>query len=447
MSDQAVEAVLPRRGGTHILNEAFFLKHHQEAARILESYPATDILRVLQGTSPKNAANLLSSITPPIAAETLTLMPTDLLKQVIPHLSPALAAALFQRLDEDLQRAILFRVPERYAQEIRSYMTYPVESVGSIMDPKFLVLQEELTVRDAMIHVRSRAQKDVHDVHDVYVIDRSQKLVGKFSVRDLLLVDPEEKLQAVMIQDLPTIHPLESREEIVELFKERHFFTIPVVDLDDRLLGVVRNEDIIKASQEDASADLLTMVGANKDERALSPVWFSVQKRLPWLQLNLLTAFLAAFVVGMFEGTIAKFTALAVLLPVVAGQSGNTGAQSLAVVIRGLALRDIRPSQWLRVSGKEVYVAFLNGLAVSAMACLAVALWSRSLGLTVIIGLSMIISMVIAGLSGALIPLALKAMKQDPAQSSSILLTTITDIVGFFSFLGLATLLSSLLET
>jgi magnesium transporter len=444
MSEQAIEVVMPRRRGTHILNEAFFLKHHQEAARILESYPAADILRVLQGTSPKNAANLLSSVTPPIAADTLSLMTTDLLKQIIPHMSPALAAALFQRLDEDLQRAILFRVPERYAQEIRSYMTYPVESVGSIMDPKFLVLQEELTVRDAMLHVRSRAQKDVHDV---YVIDRTQKLVGKFSVRDLLLVDPEEKLQAVIVRDLPTIHPLESREEIVELFKERHFFTIPVVDLDDRLLGVVRNEDIIKASQEDASADLLTMVGANKDERALSPVWFSVQKRLPWLQLNLVTAFLAAFVVGMFEGTIAKFTALAVLLPVVAGQSGNTGAQSLAVVIRGLALRDIRPSQWLRVSGKEVYVAFLNGLAVSATACLAVALWSRSLGLTVIIGLSMIISMVIAGLSGAIIPIALKAMKQDPAQSSSIVLTTVTDVVGFFSFLGLATLLSSLLET
>jgi magnesium transporter len=444
MSEGGVTSAMNRRGGTHVLNEAFFLKHHQEAARILESYPATDILRVLQGTTAKNAANLLSSITPPVAAEALALMPSDLLKQVIPHMSPSLAAVLFQRLDEDLQRAILFRVPERYAQEIRSYMTYPVESVGSIMDPKFLVLQEELTVRDAMLHVRSRAQKDVHDV---YVIDRNQKLVGKFSVRDLLLVDPEEKLQAVMIRDLPIIHPLESREEIVELFKERHFFTIPVVDLDDRLLGVVRNEDIIKASQEDATADLLTMVGANKDERALSPVWFSVQKRLPWLQLNLLTAFLAAFVVGMFEGTIAKFTALAVLLPVVAGQSGNTGAQSLAVVIRGLALRDIRPSQWLRVSGKEVYVAFLNGLAVSATACLAVALWSRSLGLTVIIGLSMIISMVIAGLSGAIIPIALKAMKQDPAQSSSIVLTTITDVVGFFSFLGLATLLSSLLET
>ncbi len=444
MSESAVEVSTPRRGGTHLLNEAFFQKHHQEAARILESYPPTDILRVLQGTSAKNAANLISSITPPIAAETLTLMPTDMLKQVVPHMSPAFAAALFQRLDEDLQRAILFRISDRYADEIRSYMTYPPESVGSIMDPKFFVLQEEITVRDAMLQVRSRAQKDVHDV---YVIDRHQKLVGKFSVRDLLLVDPDEKLQSVMVRDLPTIHPLESREEIIELFGERHFFTIPVVDLDNRLLGVVRNEDIIKASQEDASADLLTMVGANKDERALSPVWFSVRKRLPWLQLNLITAFCAAFVVGMFEGTIAKFTALAVLLPVVAGQSGNTGAQSLAVVIRGLALRDIRPSQWLRVSGKEVYVAFLNGLAVSATACFAVALWSRSLGLTLIIGLSMIVSMVIAGLSGAIIPIALKAIKQDPAQSSSIVLTTVTDVVGFFSFLGLATLLSGLLET
>lgn len=444
MSERAVEASVPKRGGTHLLNEAFFLKHHEEAARILDDYPVADILRVLQGTSANNAANLLSSMTQPVAADVITLMPTDVLKQVIPHMSPFLAGALFARLDEDLQRAILFRVPERYAQEIQSYMTYPAESVGSIMDPKFFVLQEDMTIRDAILHVRSKAQKDVHDV---YVVDRTQKLVGKFSLRDLLLVDPEEKLQAVMIRDLPTIHPFESREEIVELFGERHFFTIPVVDLDDRLLGVIRNEDIIKASQEDATADLQTMVGANKDERALSPVWFSVRKRLPWLQLNLLTAFFAAFVVGMFEETIAKFTALAILLPVVAGQSGNTGAQSLAVVIRGLALRDIRPSQWLRVSGKEVYVAFLNGLAVSAVACFAVALWSRSLGLTVIIGLSMIISMVIAGLSGAIIPLALKAIKQDPAQSSSIVLTTITDVVGFFSFLGLATLLSGLLES
>ena len=249
-----------------------------------------------------------------------------------------------------------------------------------------------------------------------------------------------------MHRDLSAIHPLESRQQIVELCSQRLLFTVPVVDLDGHLLGVIRNQDIVKASQEDATADILTMVGAYKDERPLSSVSFSVRKRLPWLQLNLLTAFLAAFVVGIFESTIAQFTALAVLLPIVAGQSGNTGAQSLAVVIRGLALRDIRPSQWFRISGKEVFVAFLNSLAVAATACLAVALWSRSIGLTLVIGISMVISMVIAGLSGAIIPMALKAIKQDPAQSSSIVLTTVTDIVGFLSFLGLATLFSSFME-
>jgi len=264
-------------------------------------------------------------------------------------------------------------------------------------------------------------------------------------MRDLLLLDPDERLQSVMRRDVPSIHPMEDREQIVDLFAAQRFVTIPVIDLDERLLGVIKNEDIIKASQEDATADLQTMVGASRDERALSPVWFSVRKRLGWLQVNLVTAFLAAFVVGMFEDVIAKFTALAILLPVVAGQSGNTGAQSLAVVMRGLALRDIGPSQWLRVTVKEAGVAMLNGIAIAATTSAAVYLWSRSSGLTMVIGISMVSSMCIAGLSGAVIPIALKSLNQDPAQSSSIILTTVTDVVGFFSFLGLATVFSRLL--
>jgi magnesium transporter len=174
-------------------------------------------------------------------------------------------------------------------------------------------------------------------------------------------------------------------------------------------------------------------------------VSFAVRKRLPWLQINLATAFLAATVVGLFEGIVARFTALAVLLPVVAGQSGNTGAQALAVTMRGLALREIRPRQWLRISLKEVSVAFLNGLAVAITTSLAVYIWSGSLGLALVIGLSMVISMIAAGLSGAAIPMILISMGQDPAQSSSIILTTVTDVVGFFSFLGIATVLASML--
>ena len=429
---------------SQVLHEAFFSNYHAEAAQILENFQVPDILRLVQSTTGKNAANLLACMSPPVATEVIMAMSTDLLARTLPEMSPAIAASLLQRLDKDLWMAILNRIASRNANEIRSFMEYPLDSVGSLMDPNVFTLPEDLTVEAAMAQVRIHGPKDIHDL---YIVDRHHVLVGRLSVRDLLLIEPDERLQSVMHRDLSAIHPLESREQIVELFSERLLFTIPVVDLDGHLLGVIRNQDIIKASQEDATADILTMVGANKDERPLSSVSFSVRKRLPWLQLNLLTAFLAAFVVGIFESTIAQFTALAVLLPVVAGQSGNTGAQSLAVVIRGLALRDIRPSEWLRVSGKEVYVSFLNGLAVAATACVAVALWSQSFGLTLVIGVSMIVSMVIAGLSGAVIPMTLKALKQDPAQSSSIVLTTVTDVVGFFSFLGLATLFSSLLAS
>lgn len=427
---------------SQVLYEAFFTDFPEEAAQILETFDIPDIIRILQNTPAQNAVNLLAAMSPPVAADVIAAMPTDLLVRLVPKLSPTTSASLLLRLDEGLRQAILSRLPERDANDIRLFMEYPPDSVGSLMDPRVFALPEDLTVRDAMVQVRLRAPKEIHDL---YVIDRRQVLVGKLSVRDLLLVDPHERLQAVMHRDVSAIHPLESREQIVELFSERHLFTIPVTDLDGHLLGVIRNEDIIKASQEDATADLQTMVGANKDERALSPVWFSVRKRLPWLQINLLTAFLAAFVVGLFEETIAQFTALAVLLPIVAGQSGNTGAQSLAVVLRGLALRDVRLSEWWRVCLKEVTVAFWNGLAVALVAACAVFVWSHSSGLALIIGISMVLSMVIAGLSGAIIPMALKALKQDPAQSSSIVLTTITDVAGFFSFLGLATLFSGLL--
>jgi magnesium transporter len=187
-------------------------------------------------------------------------------------------------------------------------------------------------------------------------------------------------------------------------------------------------------------------VGASKDERAMSKVSFAVSKRLPWLEINLLTAFLAASVVGLFESTIAKYTALAVLLPVVAGQSGNAGAQALAVTMRGLALREIGIRHWLRVTSKEVRTGFLNGVAIALTTSAGVYVWSGSAGLSLIIGLSMVIAMVAAGLAGATIPILLTRLGHDPAQSSSILLTTVTDVVGFFSFLGIATLLSSLLQ-
>jgi magnesium transporter len=424
------------------LHETFIIDHPAEAGQLLESFEIGEIVRLIESVPPNSIAVLLSSMNPAVAGETLGALPDELGIRVVRETSPGDAAGLLARLERDRRKAILRRLARPLAKEIRLFMEYPAESVGSLMDAGVFALPEDLTVEEAVTQVRVRAPKDLHDI---YVIDRRRYLVGMFSVRDLLRPNPLDRLQSVMRRDVPTIHPMENREEIVALFAGRRLVTIPVVDLDGRLLGVIKNEDIIKASQEDATADLQTMVGASKDERALSSMWFSVRKRLGWLQVNLVTAFLAATVVGMFESVIAQFTALAVLLPVVAGQSGNTGAQSLAVVMRGLALRDIRPAQWFRVVTKESGVALFNGLAVAATTCTAVYWWSSSAGLTMVIGISMVTSMCIAGLAGAVIPIILKSLNQDPAQSSSIILTTVTDVVGFFSFLGLATIFAHLL--
>lgn len=426
----------------HKLHDAFFIDHPQEAGQLLESFDTEEIVRLLAHTKPATIAELLSTMNPAVTADALRGLPDATGMEVLQAFSPGDIANLLLRLDEKRRKTLLQRLPSPLAEEVREFMDYPANSVGNLMDVRAFALPEDLTVEEAVRQVRTRAPKDLHDI---YVIDRHRHLVGMLSVRDLLLLDPDERLQSVMRRDIPSIHPMEDREQIVELFTAHRFMTIPVVDLDERLLGVIKNEDIIKANQEDATADLQTMVGASRDERALSPVLFSVRKRLGWLQVNLVTAFLAALVVGIFEDTIARFTALAILLPVVAGQSGNTGAQSLAVVMRGLALRDIRPTQWLRVTVKEGGVALLNGIAVATTTSAAVFLWSHSVGLTMVIGISMVASMCIAGLSGAVIPIVLQSLNQDPAQSSSIILTTVTDIVGFFSFLGLATVFSHLL--
>jgi magnesium transporter len=260
-----------------------------------------------------------------------------------------------------------------------------------------------------------------------------------------LIAEPTDLLAEIARPPAATVSPFDDREEVAEKLRDFHLDVLPVIDIHERLIGAIRHEALLKTLEEAASVDIQMMVGAGREERALSPPQFAVRKRLPWLQINLATAFLAAAVVGLFESTIAQFTALAVLLPVVAGQSGNAGAQALAVTMRGLALREISTRHWFRVLFKEMNVGIVNGLAIAATTGIGVLLWSRSTGLALVISVSMVLSMVIAGIAGSVIPIALTRLGQDPAQSSTIVLTTVTDVAGFMSFLGVATLLSALL--
>ena len=361
--------------------------------------------------------------------------------ELFPTLDPFSGALILSRLDPEIIEKKLDLVSSKLSKEIREIITYPPESAGFIMDTKIISFYPETCVDKVLTELRSLKDRRIFSVS---VVDKENKLLGRVPVQTIAVSHPEETLDNLM-ENAISIHVMSPQEDAVKLLKDGKIINLPVVDLDNRLLGVIRHDALIKAAEMDATEDVQAIFGAGREERALSKASFAIKKRLPWLEINLATAFLAASVVGIFEDTIAQITVLAVFLPVVAGQSGNTGSQALAVTIRGLALREIRIGQWFRVARKELIVGTVNGIAVALTTSLIVYIWASSLGLAMVIGISMIFSMAIAGFSGAVIPILLKSVGQDPAQSSSIILTTVTDIVGFFSFLGLATLMISLL--
>ncbi|MDH3519017.1 MAG: magnesium transporter [Myxococcales bacterium] len=413
-------------------------RHPDEAAQLLETSNDEDSAALLAGESTERASQIIARLTPDRAARILFALSDDGARRVIQRLEPQRVATLLARMDAEERESRLALLAPALAAELRELASYPADTAGSLMDPRVTTFRPDGTVRDVVRRLRRFRNRRIQDV---FLVDEEGKLIASVSLQDVVLAKPGSPLEELARHPTPRVSALASREEVHEMLERHHVASLPVVDFDGHLLGVLRQSELIIAAREDATADAVKMVGASENERALSSPLFAVRKRLPWLQVNLLTAFVAAAVVGLFETTIARVTALAVLLPVVAGQSGNTGAQALAVTMRGLALREIRMRHWWRVAVKESAAGLINGVAVALTTAAAVFLWSRSPGLALVIGVSMILSMAAAGLAGALIPITLTALRQDPAQSSSIILTTVTDVTGFFSFLGIATLL------
>jgi magnesium transporter len=419
------------------LAEGFFLLYPEEFSREVEKTSPPAILNMLSQFPPELSPGLLNHLQPEYAADLIRIMDDAMLASVAARMDPARFALALSRIAASKRKTIIDSLAEGIKPAIEEALAYPADSAGALMATQILSFLETMTVGEAVDRLKKYKKRRLHDI---YVVDKNGKLTGHASWQDLALADTEDSLEAICSEVVGSVRNVDPREEVINLLEKTRQYSVPVVDFEGKLLGIIRHGSLFDATRQEAFEDLQTMVGVSSEERALSSPWFSVRKRLPWLQVNLITAFMAASVVGFFEGTIAQVTALAVLLPVVAGQSGNTGAQALAVTIRGLTLREIRVGQWFQVARKEFIAGFLNGVAVAFVTGIGVLIWSKSWGLTGVICLSMVISMAIAGLSGAAIPVMLKALKQDPAQSSSIVLTTVTDIVGFFSFLGFATL-------
>ncbi|MEQ8804803.1 MAG: magnesium transporter [Rhodospirillales bacterium] len=424
------------------LERRFLLDFPWEAARRIETLPTAETAPTLVRQPAEVLAPLWRMLLPETAARLLKRLPDDLACALLGELRPGEALRVFNALKPADREHYMAALDPAIADDLKRLGDFPEGSAGRLMITDIAQFRAGMTAKQALAALRRARAKTTRSL---FLVDEDNRLAGKVGIQDLAVADPDTKLADIATPVSAYVSPLTSQDEVADLLEQHRLVDLPVVDHDGQLMGVVQHTTLIGALQADASVDIQTMVGASKDERALSKPLFAVRKRLPWLQINLLTAFMAAAVVGLFEGTIAKFTALAVLLPVVAGQSGNAGAQALAVTMRGLALREITPRQWFAVTFKEANVGLVNGIAVAATCGIGVYFWSGSLGLVLVITVSMVLAMVAAGLAGAIVPVVLTKLGQDPAVASSIILTTVTDIAGFFSFLGIATILSGIL--
>ena len=427
---------------TRKLLSELMARHPIDSAAALANVEAEELTAIVFAQSPRTAAELLRRLNPDDAAPAIARAQPEVVTEVLTILDPTVAADLVARLDDEERARILGLLPAAIAREIQAIMEFPPGTAGKLMDSRATRFRRDETVEQALDRLRRVSERRITDL---MIVDPEGRLEAVLPLHIAAGAEPETELGALAETDPVAVQPMTSSEDVVEILEKHRLASLPVVDFERRLIGVISYDALLKAAQQDAVADAQAMVGASREERALSHPWEAIKSRWPWLQINLVTAFLASAVVGLFDSTIAHLTALAALMPVVAGQSGNTGAQALAVTQRGLALREIRTTHVWRLVRKEVVVGATNGLAIALVTAAVVLVQSRNPVLALVISMAMVFSMTLAAVSGAGIPILLTALGRDPATASSIILTSVTDITGFFSFLGLATLMQKAL--
>ena len=422
-----------------------FLEHDiATGARFIENMPeeeAADIIRTLPTAL---ATRVIRQLQVSYAAALIKDADESFLQELTTHLDPQLVSSILMHLPQDDRARMTRHLSGKLKEQIGELLEYPQDSVGRIMTTDFLTFNKSTLAEEAIDKIRQLAKKRF-PLSYVYVVDEEMHLIGVLNMRDLMLAAPDSALDTIIRKDVFTLHCFTDRQEAANELAKRKYFAAPVVDGENHILGVIKAERMLQKVQDDVTKDIQRMVGVGADERVFSTISYSLKKRLPWLHINLATAFLAAAVVALFEGVIAKLTILAVFLPVVAGQGGNAGAQSLAVVMRGIVMREIPKDKILGLIVKEGKLGAINGVVIGAVTAMVAWVWYGNPYLGVVIGLGMLFNLIFAGLSGAAIPLFMKKLGIDPAQSSSIILTTVTDVMGFLAFLGFAVIFQNLL--
>ena len=415
------------------------------------SHPA-DLAAHIEGLSLEKQVSVLRSMTTEDAAEALAELDEEIAGDVLENLHPDEASAILAEMDPDdaadvldeLEAAhrdiLLSNLDVEDAEELRTLMAFAPETAGGLMNSDIIILHQDLTADGAIDQIRTE-MADKETPYYGYVVDNRGQLIGVMSLRDLMLCPPGSRLKEQLHeQDLITVTFDATQQEVARVLSHYNFMAVPVIDYEQHLMGIVTYDDVLDVIEDEASADMLGMVGAGPDEDVDTPWRQSVKMRLPWLVINLFNSALSASVVYLFEGSIASMAMLAVLMPMVANQAGNTGQQALAVMIRQLAVQKFdRRKAWMAVL-REGKIGLVAGVMLAVLAFAGVWLLSGDSQLGLVMGAALLCDMLLGAIAGGSIPLVLRALGRDPAQASSIFLTTLTDGAGFFIFLGLATI-------
>lgn len=420
------------------------------AVDVLERLDADEQVEVFDELELEEQAEVLSELDPETSADILVELHEDdqvalakrvddeTLSDILDEMEPDDAADVIGDLPEERQARVLAGMEE--ADDVRPLLIHPDDSAGGLMTNEFLALRPEMTAQQAINALREWGP-DNETAYYLFVVNRDRRLVGIVSLRQLITALPNRPLGEIMSPNVISVAAGTDQEECANLFRKYGFMVLPVVDAEQRLIGVITSDDLVDVIEEEATEDAFRLAGVSDEERVFSPLHMSMKKRLPWLVVNLGTAFLAAAVYNLFDGTIRVLPFIASLPSIVAGQGGNAATQVITILVRGLATGEADLKDTLRIALKEARLGLLQGLALAILVGSGIAIWQHSPILGLVIGIAMVGNLVVAGLVGTAIPFLLKALKLDPALASAVIVTTFTDCCGFAFSLGLATLL------
>ncbi|MAQ37371.1 magnesium transporter [Thioclava sediminum] len=439
LSGELVEEILDavEQEDADRLSELLEPLHAADIADLIEQVSGHERREILRLWGRQIDGEILTEIDEGIREEVLASLPPEVLADAVRELDSDDVVDLIEDLEEPQQEAILGALDETDRAAVEKSLGYPEYSAGRLMQREVVTAPEHWTVGETIDFLR-KAKWLPDQFYHVTLVDPGHHPVGNVTLGRILSAPRASKLIEICEEEFRKISAYQDEGDVAYAFNQYHLISAPVVDEDDRLVGVITIDDAMSVLDEEHEEDILRLAGVGDESAISDTVLETVRQRLPWLFVNLLTAILASAVISIFEGTIQQLVALAVLMPIVASMGGNAGTQTLTVAVRALATRDLTDSNVWRVVRREAIVGLLNGLAFAVVMGAVAAFWFSGAQLGIVIGLAMVINLVVAALSGILIPLALEKLGADPALASGTFVTTMTDVVGFFAFLGLA---------